>query len=222
MLGVWWLPLLAVGYYSDQAILSEIGLFFSRLAVVTFGGAYAVLAYLGQDVVNQWGWLSAGEMMDGLGLAETTPGPLILVTEFVGYIAAYREGGAALGIAGAAVTLWATFAPCFLWIFAGAPYIEWICAQPRLNSALSAISAAVVGVILNLSLWFALHVLFSEVSHEKFGLLSIWKPTLESVDWRVLFLTALCGFLCFARHWSIQRVLLVSSLSGLVVVYTMS
>ena len=141
--------------------------FFSKLAVVTFGGAYAVLAYMAQDVVESYRWLSAGEMLDGLGLAETTPGPLILVTEFVGFLAAHRHGGGnpwAMGVLGALVTLWATFAPCFLWIFAGAPYIERLNAEPRLKSALAAVTAAVVGVILNLTVWFALHVLFARVS----------------------------------------------------------
>ncbi|MEE9445205.1 MAG: chromate efflux transporter, partial [Cocleimonas sp.] len=139
---VWLVPLFAVAYFSDQQILIEIGKFFSKLAVVTFGGAYAVLAYMGQDVVNYWHWLTPEEMMDGFGLAETTPGPLILVTEFVGFLAGYKEAGLSIGIAAALVTLWTTFIPCFLWIFAGAPYIEWIGAQPKLKSALQAISAA--------------------------------------------------------------------------------
>ncbi|MFT5400127.1 MAG: chromate transporter, partial [Gammaproteobacteria bacterium] len=126
---IWWTPLLAIAAFSDQTFFNEMGIFFSKLAVVTFGGAYAVLAYLGQDVVGHYGWLSAGEMMDGLGLAETTPGPLILVNEFVGFLAAYREGGIWYGFGGALITLWATFVPCFLWIFVGAPYIEWIGSQ---------------------------------------------------------------------------------------------
>lgn len=209
---VWWLPILA---FSGTGILWDIGTFFSKLAVVTFGGAYAVLAYMAQDVVGFWGWLSAGEMMDGLGLAETTPGPLILVTEFVGFLAAYKEGGILLGIAGALITLWVTFVPCFLWIFAGAPYIEWLCAQPRLRSALTAISAAVVGVILNLSVWFALHVVFQEVRQQSFGWLTIWQPLWSSLDWRVVVLVALCGFLAFRWHWSITRVLLISSACGI-------
>ena len=116
---------------------------------------------MAQDVVAQFGWLNAGEMVDALGLAETTPGPLILVTQFVGFLAGFNEGGLLLGSAAAIVALWVTFAPCFMWIFTGAPYIEWISSQPKLKSALKAITAAVVGVILNLSVWFALHVLFS-------------------------------------------------------------
>ncbi|MGH1539957.1 MAG: chromate efflux transporter [Arenicella sp.] len=215
MLCIWWLPMILLDYFfSDYQVLSEIGNFFSRLAVVTFGGAYAVLAYMGQDVVNHWGWLSAGEMMDGLGLAETTPGPLILVTEFVGFLAAFRQGGMALGLAGAAITLWVTFIPCFLWIFAGAPYIEWICAQPRLKGALEAISAAVVGVILNLSVWFALHVMFTTVEAHQYGIITLWQPEFSSIDWRVVFLALLCALLAFRLHWSIVKVLALSSMLG--------
>ncbi len=218
-LAIWWLPLLAIGSISGQPILSELGQFFSKLAVVTFGGAYAVLAYMAQDVVNQYGWLSAGAMMDGLGLAETTPGPLILVTEFVGFLSAYGEGGIALGIAGAAVTLWATFAPCFLWIFAGAPYIDWIGAQPRLRGALAAITAAVVGVILNLSIWFALHVAFTDVTAQRYGPVTLWQPDLSSLDWRVIVLAILSGVLLLRMHWDILRVLAIAAAGGLVLSY---
>lgn len=208
---VWWTPVLILGQFTDQIILTDIAAFFSKLAVVTFGGAYAVLAYMGQDVVGNFGWLSAGEMMDGLGLAETTPGPLILVTEFVGFIAAFREGGFLLGLAGAIITLWVTFVPCFLWIFAGAPYIEWISAQPRLSGALSAITAAVVGVILNLSVWFGLHVFFKTVTPQKYGFITLWQPDLASLDWRVVALSALCGVLLLKFHWNLIRVLLISA-----------
>jgi len=211
---VWLGPIVAIDLMFQGSILPTIGSFFSKLAVVTFGGAYAVLAYMGQDVVTQLGWLSAREMMDGLGLAETTPGPLILVTEFVGYIAAYREGGILLGLAGAAIALWATFVPCFLWIFAGAPYIDWISAQPRLRGALQAITAAVVGVILNLSLWFGLHVLFKNVVLTKFGIFTLWKPELASIDWRVAVLSILCAFLLLKLHWSIVKVLALSAALG--------
>ena len=217
-LAIWWLPVLAVSYFLDQQILTDIAMFFSKLAVVTFGGAYAVLAYMGQDVVSQFGWLEPGEMIDGLGLAETTPGPLILVTEFVGYIAAYRQGGILLGLAGAVLTLWVTFVPCFLWIFAGAPYIDWISAQPRLAGALKAITAAVVGVILNLSIWFGLHVLFEDVKKEQVGILTLWNPELNSIDWRVLVLSLLCAILLLRLHWNIVKVLLVSAFSGLMLI----
>ena len=184
------------------------------LAIVTFGGAYAVLAYMAQDVVVQFGWLSAGEMVDALGLAETTPGPLILVTQFVGFLTGFKEGGILLGLAAALVALWVTFAPCFLWIFAGAPYIEWISNQPRLKAALNAITAAVVGVILNLSIWFALHVLFADVTRQSFGPITLWRPALASVEWLAVGLFALSAILAFKLHWGIIRILLVASVLG--------
>ncbi len=214
-IGVWlviWIAPLAVliAVLGRGHVLSELGWFFSKLAVVTFGGAYAVLAYMGQDVVVRYGWLDAGQMMDGLGLAETTPGPLILVTEFVGYLAAYQHAGGPawlMGLLGAGVALWATFAPCFLWIFTGAPYIEWINGQPRLRGALSAIIAAVVGVILNLALWFAVHVFFRKVELVSIGPLRLWTPEIGTLDWQVVVLAAISGFLLLRWHWSIPRVL---------------
>jgi len=214
-MAVWWTPVLLLAAMGGYDILVQIGNFFSRLAVVTFGGAYAVLAYLAQDVVTHKGWLTAGEMMDGLGLAETTPGPLILVTEFVGYIAGYRAGGLRMGIAGALVTLWVTFAPCFLWIFAGAPYIEQLTAQPRLKGALEAITAAVVGVILNLSIWFGLHVLFAELWSYQSGPFKLLVPDLFSLDWRVLAVGAVSAAMLFWRHQSLMRTLGVAALMGL-------
>ena len=161
-LAVWWLPLLTIDLLARPTIFADIGYFFSKLAIVTFGGAYAVLAYMAQDVVSHLGWLSPAEMMDGLGLAETTPGPLILVTEFVGFVTGFKAGGVWYGIMAAMVALWATFVPCFLWIFAGAPYLDWLTGQPRLRAALDYILAVVVGVIANLFLWFSLHVFFRE------------------------------------------------------------
>lgn len=218
LLFVWlflWLgPLALLDWWGGAPILSEIGWFFSKLAVVTFGGAYAVLAYMAQDVVTLHGWLSAGEMMDGLGLAETTPGPLILVTQFVGFLAAFQSGGLWLGLAGGLVALWATFVPCFLWIFAGAPYIDRISALPRLQSALSAIIAAVVGVVLNLSVWFALHVFFRSVSAEERGWLTFWVPDPASLDWRVPLIAALCGLLLLRYHINLIWTLLAAALSG--------
>lgn len=212
---IWWAPILLVGALDAQGLLFEVGLFFSKLAVVTFGGAYAVLAYLGQDLVSEYGWISAGEMIDGLGLAETTPGPLILVTEYAGFLAGYREGGFWMAIAAALMTLWATFAPCFLWIFAGAPYIDWIGSQARLRGALTAITAAVVGVILNLSIWFALHVFFSKVTAKTYGLLTLWTPDPATLDWRVVVLSGGCAFLLFKLKWGIIRVLATASFAGL-------
>jgi chromate transporter len=216
---IWAFPIVLIALFSDQSLLLQIGSFFSRLAVVTFGGAYAVLAYLGQEVVSEYRWLNAGEMMDGLGLAETTPGPLILVVEFVGFIAGFREGGPALAVAAALLTLWVTFVPCFLWIFAGAPYIEWICEQPRLKGALSAITAAVVGVILNLSLWFALHVIFGTVTPTNIGPVKLWLPDLFTIDWTVILLTVLCALAAFKLHWPIVWILLASSILGLLLRY---
>ncbi len=211
-LAIWVVPIVLIDQFSSSEILITLGAFFSKLAIVTFGGAYAVLAYMAQDVVVNFGWLSAGEMMDGLGLAETTPGPLILVTEFVGFLAAFREGGFWLGVSGAVITLWVTFVPCFLWIFLGAPYIEWISAQPRLNGALTAITASVVGVILNLSIWFGLHVMFENVTKQQYGVLTIWEPELVSIDWRVVVLSVLSMVLLLKLHWGLVKVLVISAL----------
>jgi len=213
-LAIWLLPLLALGWSGAPGILVEVGSFFSMLAVVTFGGAYAVLAYMAQDVVVQFGWLTAGEMVDALGLAETTPGPLILVTQFVGFLAGFKDGGLLLGLSAAVVALWVTFAPCFLWILVGAPYIEWISNQPRLKGALKAITAAVVGVILNLSIWFALHVLFSGVNRQKLGPITLWRPDLATIEWLAVTLFLLSSFLAFRLHWGIIRILLVASFLG--------
>lgn len=208
---LWVLPIILMSALFDQAILVTLAAFFSKLAVVTFGGAYAVLAYMAQDVVELHGWLNAGEMLDGLGLAETTPGPLILVTQFVGFLAAFREGGFALGLAGGAVTLWVTFVPCFIWIFVGAPYIDWISAQPRLRGALQAITASVVGVILHLSLWFALHVLFQQVHLQTLGPLTLWQPELNTLDWRVLLIAAISAVLLLKLHRGVVLVLAVAA-----------
>jgi len=211
---IWLAPLVALDLATGGGILAEIGYFFSKLAVVTFGGAYAVLAYMAQDVVQQHGWLTAPQMMDGLGLAETTPGPLILVTQFVGFLAAAGEGGVWLGVAATAVTLWATFVPCFLWIFAGAPWIEWLGTQRRLSGALSGITAAVVGVILNLSLWFGLHVLFGAVNRVEAGPIAIWLPELSTIDWTVLGLTALSGVLLLVIRVGIFTALAIAAGAG--------
>jgi chromate transporter len=218
-LAIWIVPLLGVAaWFGSGHVLSQIGLFFSKLAVVTFGGAYAVLAYMAQDVVQHFGWLTAGEMVDGLGLAETTPGPLILVTEFVGFLAAFRHGGGnpwAMGVLGAVVTLWATFAPCFLWIFVGAPYMEWLRTVPQLQSALAAVTAAVVGVILNLTVWFALHVLFGTITETWAGPLRLYLPQLASLNWIAAGLSALAVALLFKLHWGIISTLAVCAASAL-------
>jgi chromate transporter len=212
---VWVLPLLAVvAIFGPGHILSQLAWFFSKLAVVTFGGAYAVLGYMSQDVVTRHGWLTAGQMLDGLGLAETTPGPLILVTEFVGFVAAHgahAEAPLAFGLLGAGVALWATFAPCFLWIFAAAPHISRLRGQPRLQGALAAITSAVLGVILSLALWFALHVLFAHTSTLRLGPAHVLIPQLASVRPRMLGLAATSALLLVRARWSVHGVLAVAA-----------
>ena len=218
-LAIWIVPLLLVAATFGRAhVTADIALFFSKLAVVTFGGAYSVLAYMAQQAVETYGWLSAGEMLDGLGLAETTPGPLILVTEFVGFLAGFRKGGEptlAFGLLGAAVTLWATFAPCFLWIFVGAPYVERLSANPRLAGALAGVTAAVVGVILDLSLWFALHVLFGSVTAIWHGPVRLWTPALASLNVEALLLSALAALLLLRLHLGIASTLAISAAAAL-------
>lgn len=198
---IWLAPLVVVALiFGSDHVLTKLAVFFSQLAIVTFGGAYAVLAYMAQDVVQLHGWLQPGEMLDGLGLAETTPGPLILVTEFVGFLAAFRQGDGSpfvMGLLGALVTLWATFVPSFLFIFAGAPYIESLKSAPRLKGALSAITAAVVGVILNLSVWFAVHVIFRKVEDYQVGPLHFIVPEFATLDWIVATLGMLAAILLF-------------------------
>ena len=213
-LAIWlslWLVPLALLLQIEGGLLAQIGVFFSKLAVVTFGGAYAVLAYMTQTVVQDFGWLTTDQMMDGLGLAETTPGPLILVTEFVGYLAAHKAGGMPLGIMAAIVTLWMTFVPCFLWIFTGAPYLEWIASRPRLTGALAAITASVVGVILNLSVWFAAHVFFRQVGENKFGFLHVLTPEPGSIVPLAIGLAGLAAWLILRRHWGLPQVLALSA-----------
>ena len=214
-LALWLLPLGALALFlGPHHVLTEIGVFFSKLAVVTFGGAYAVLSYMAQAAVEQKGWLSGPEMIDGLALAETTPGPLILVTQFVGYLAAAREMGSIWGgIAGAVVTLWMTFAPCFLWIFAGAPYIEAIGKRPRLAGALAAITAAVVGVILNLSVWFGLHVIFGKVERLD-GWFKPWWPDWTNLDWIALALSLVAALALLRFHLGVIRTLILCAALG--------
>jgi chromate transporter len=186
-LGLWFLPIMALAWLlgSNHVFVQE-GVFFSKMAVVTFGGAYAVLAYVSQQAVEQYGWLAPGEMLDGLGLAETTPGPLILVVQFVGFLGAYRNPGLLdpmlAGTLGALLTTWVTFVPCFLWIFLGAPYIDRLRDKETLSAGLSAITAAVVGVVLNLAVWFGLHVLFAEVGEVRLSWLTLQVPAWATLD----------------------------------------
>jgi chromate transporter len=215
--GAVWLAPLAALWAFEGGLLAEIGLYFSKLAVLTFGGAYAVLAWMAQEVVAVKGWLTPAQMMDGLGLAETTPGPLILVTEFVGFLTAWKQGGWAMGLAGATVAVWMTFAPCFLWIFLGAPYIARLTHSPRLSGALAGIMAAVVGVIANLSLWFALHVLFATQVPLSWGPLSLLLPDPTSLKPGAALLALACAYLLLRRHWPLPWVLaLAAGVSALV------
>lgn len=217
---IWAAPMVLIAATLGQEhVLWKIGAFFSQLAIVTFGGAYAVLAYMAQEAVQSFGWLKPGEMADGLGLAETTPGPLILVTQFVGYLAAFRApepfSPLVAGLLGALLTTWVTFAPCFMWIFAFAPWIDRLGQAVWLKGGLAAVTAAVVGVIANLTAWFALHVLFAQVGEARFGLLDLSWPELASFDWRAGLLATLALVLAFGAKWSVLRILAVCAAGGL-------
>jgi chromate transporter len=220
-LTIWWAPVaLAALTFGSNHVLVAIGLFFSKLAVVTFGGAYAVLAYMAQQVVQTHHWMTAPEMVDGLGLAETTPGPLILVTQFVGFLAAFRTPAPfsplTAGVIGAALTTWVTFVPAILWIFAGAPFLEELRANKRLTGALAAITAAVVGVILNLSVWFALHVLFGSVTEHHAGGLRWFAFDPLALDKQAALLALVAAVLAFRFHRGMIEVIIVMALLGIV------
>ena len=221
-LALWWAPvLLTLLLLGPTHFLVSIGVFFSKLAVVTFGGAYAVLAYMAQEVVQSYGWLTAPEMVDGLGLAETTPGPLILVTQFVGFLAAFRNAPPfspiTAGLLGAAMTTWVTFVPSLLWIFAGAPFIEELRGNRRLAGALAAITAAVVGVILNLSVWFALHVLFGQVEERHLGVLRWFAFDPLALDLKTAALAMIAAVMAFRMHRSLIEVIAVMAVLGVAV-----
>ena len=207
---IWALPLTLAGVFlGTQHTIFREGIFFSKAAVVTFGGAYAVLPYVSQQAVEHFHWLAPGQMLDGLGLAETTPGPLIMVLQFVGFLGAWNQPGnlspllAATG--GALITTWTTFVPCFLWVFLGAPYIEKLRGNTRLSSALSTVTAAVVGVILNLAVWFGVHVIF---------------PPGGNVDWFAIAVCAIAFLGMLRWKWKIVSVVLGSGLVGLI--YTLA
>lgn len=211
---LWAAPLLAA-WAAGTTFLLALGLFFSKLAVVTFGGAYAVLAYMTQAVVTDYGWLTTAQMIDALGLAETTPGPLILVTQFAGLLAGINAGGWGLGLLAGAMTLWVTFVPCFIWIFAGAPLIDWLDGTPRIRAALAAVTAAVVGVIANLSVWFATHVMFAQVGQMQSGPLRVLMPDWASFDATAALLTILAGALVLWRRLPLPLVLLMMAVAGI-------
>jgi chromate transporter len=216
---LWGMPLLVLAALTgpDSVYVQE-GVFFSKAAVVTFGGAYAVLAYIAQAAVETYGWLMPGEMIDGLGLAETTPGPLIMVVQFVAFMGAFRHPGALppmlAGVVGSVVTVWVTFVPCFLWIFLGAPYIEALRGNRALHAALSTITAAVVGVVLNLSVWFGLHVLFRELTEQRIGALRLIVPDPASFDVAAGALTAFALVAVFRFHLGLPQTLAASAVLG--------
>jgi len=201
-------------------VFAQIAVFFSKMAVVTFGGAYAVLAYVAQQAVDNCGWVTAGEMLDGLGMAESTPGPLIMVTQFVGFLGAWRDHGGLnpllAGTLGGLLTTWVTFTPCFLWIFVGAPFVEALRANKALAGALGAITAAVVGVILNLAVWFGLQVLFADLQPVSLLGTTFDLPVLASANWPSLALAACCAVGIFRFRFGMVAVLLASSVAGIV------
>jgi chromate transporter len=211
-LWVWPVALLMEG-----GVFGDIAWFFSKMAMVTFGGAYAVLAYVAQEAVEQYRWLSAADMLAGLGLAETTPGPLILVLQFVGFLAGWNHGGLLAGVAGALLAVWVTFAPCFAWIFLGAPYVERLHGVERLKGALAGVTAAVVGVIANLALWFGLRVLFARMETVQAGPVALSLPDPLSLLPGALALTALAGACLFPLKLGVVRTLAVTAAAGLAV-----
>lgn len=210
--------LLYLGLGPDN-VFTEIGVFFSKMAVVTFGGAYAVLSYVAQEAVQNFGWLRPGEMLDGLGMAETTPGPLIMVLQFVGFMAAFRAPGGldplVAATLAAMLATWVTFVPCFLWIFLGAPFIERLRGNAAVSGGMAAITAAVVGVILNLAVWFGLHVLFRTVGTHQFGPVSLDLPVLASMDWPSVVLTLAALVAIFRLRMGAMPVLLGCAALGM-------
>lgn len=220
-LALWLAPIAVLFLWlGGDDVFTQIALFFSKMAVVTFGGAYAVLAYVAQQAVDHYQWVTAGEMLDGLGMAETTPGPLIMVTQFVGFLGAFRQASGLdpllAGTLGGLLTTWVTFTPCFLWIFLGAPFVEGLRSNKALSAALGAITAAVVGVILNLAVWFALQVLFAR--HEEIRWLgaAVELPILASANVPAIVLAAAAAVAVFWLKWGMVSVLLASSMAGVV------
>jgi chromate transporter len=219
-LGLWAAPLLALTLWlGNSHVLVTEGVFFSKAAMVTFGGAYSVLAYIGQQAVDTYRWLLPGEMLDGLGMAETTPGPLIQVVQFVGFMGAYRNpepfSPLFAGVLGSLVTTWVTFTPCFLWIFLGAPYVERLRSNQAVTSALSTITAAVVGVVLNLALWFALHVAFARVDEIRWLGVRLLVPDVATASYASILIAAGAFFAMFQLHWGMMRTLATSAAVGL-------
>lgn len=218
---IWFLPIAGlISFTGPDSVYSQESLFFSKAAVVTFGGAYSVLSYIAQECVNTHHWLEPGEMLDGLGMAETTPGPLIQVVQFVGFLGAYRHPGSLhpmlAGVIGSVVTTWVTFAPCFLWIFLGAPYIEYLRGRQSLNAALSTITAAVVGVVLNLSIWFLLHTVFATVKERHAFGARLLVPDWATVDIAAIVIAAGAFLAMFRFTTGMIKTLGFSAIAGLI------
>ena len=218
-LALWLTPVIALLImFGAQNVFSQIAVFFSKMAMVTFGGAYAVLAYVAQQAVQHYGWLTPPEMLDGLGMAETTPGPLIMVLQFVGFMAAFRNPGTLsplfAGTLGGLLATWVTFTPCFLWIFVGAPFIERLRDVVGLNAALSAVTAAVVGVILNLAIWFAIHTIFGATVQVSPWPLAFDAPVLSSLDPWALGITLAAAVAIFRLNWGMIPTLASSCGAG--------
>jgi chromate transporter len=218
---LWLAPVVAcAAWLGSGSVFTQLGAFFGKLSVVTFGGAYAALAWVAQEAVGHHGWITPAQMVDGLGVAESTPGPLVLVFQFVGFLAAYQSGSApslAAGAGGALIVVWMTFMPSFLWIFAGAPYVERMRHNRLLTAALGAVTAAVVGVIANLALWFALHVLFAKLQWVDFGPVRLELPDPGSLRLAPLLLAALALALLRALKQGIGRCLALCTLLGMII-----
>ena len=216
---LWFGPLVAIWLtLGPTSVFFQEGMFFSKAAVVTFGGAYSVLAYIAQQAVENYGWLKPGEMLDGLGLAETTPGPLIMVVQFVGFMGAFRNPGPftplVAGIIGSCITTWVTFVPCFFWILLGAPYVERLRENKLIRSALSAITAAVVGVVLNLGIWFSMHTLFGAVSTLNFYGMRLQVPDLATLSAAEFVIAILAGLITFYWKKGMLLTLAISICTG--------
>ncbi len=221
-LTLWIVPVVALAaWLGTDNVFSQIAMFFSKMAVVTFGGAYAVLAYVAQEAVQTYGWLKPGEMLDGLGMAETTPGPLIMVLQFVGFMGAFRDPGGlspmVAGTLGSVLATWVTFVPCFLWIFLGAPYVEALRSNRALSAALATITAAVVGVVLNLAVWFALHVLFAELIERHWLGMKIDVPVLGSANIPSMILAA--GALIAVFRFKVNMIAVLGACSAIGLIY---
>ena len=218
-LALWLIPVALIVTLAPDSVFADIALFFSRMAVVTFGGAYAVLVWVAQEAVGTYGWLQPGEMLDGLGMAETTPGPLIMVLQFVGFLGALRDPGTLspllAAVLGGLLTTWVTFAPCFAWIFLGAPYMEGLRSSRAISAALSAVTAAVAGVVLNLAVWFALHVVFAELRPVAFGPLRFDLPVPATLNPAATFLTALALIAVFRLRLGMATVLGGAATAGM-------